>query len=129
MVGKYISLEMLIENNKDDYYRFLQDSSANWHDNTNNYSPFVKYYLGVILAAYRDFEKRTEHLKSKKKPIDRIRSIFDSSFTPVKKSMIQEKCPDIPVNMIEFHLKTLMNENYIIKLAGGRYASYIKNKK
>lgn len=55
IVGKYISIEKLIEQTKEIYYESLQLSSAGWHENKNDYEPFVKYMLGVIVAAYRDF--------------------------------------------------------------------------
>lgn len=126
MVGKYISIEMLIEDNKDDYYTSLQASSKNWDNNENNYIPFVKYYLGIILAAYREFEDRTSYLKTKKKAIDRIKDLFLSSYGEVTKKDIIEKCPDISVNMIEYHLKELQEQGFIKKNKGGRYATYIK---
>lgn len=55
IVGKYISIEKLIEQTKEIYYESLQLSSAGWHENKNDYEPFVKYMLGVIVAAYREF--------------------------------------------------------------------------
>ena len=58
IVGKYISIEKLIEQTKEIYYESLQLSSAGWHENKNDYEPFVKYMLGVIVAAYRDFSSR-----------------------------------------------------------------------
>ena len=61
IVGKYISMEMLIEKTKETYYEALQASSGNWHENENAYEPFVRYYLGVTLKAYNEFENRVEH--------------------------------------------------------------------
>lgn len=51
-VGKYVSIEKLIERTKGAYYDELQESSAHWHEEENNYIPFATYQLGVILAAY-----------------------------------------------------------------------------
>lgn len=62
IVGKYISIEKLIEQTKEIYYESLQLSSAGWHENKNDYEPFVKYMLGVIVAAYRDFSSRVSLL-------------------------------------------------------------------
>ena len=39
------------------YYEALLDSSKNWHEGTNNYEPFVEYYLGILLKAYSEFEE------------------------------------------------------------------------
>ena len=54
-VGKYISLERLIADSKTTYYEVLQDSSTGWHEGTNDYLPFVRYMLGIVVAAYREF--------------------------------------------------------------------------
>ena len=49
IVGKYVSMEMLIEKTKETYYEALQASSVGWHEGENSYEPFVKYYLGIML--------------------------------------------------------------------------------
>ena len=56
---------MLIEKSKETYYEALQSSSFGWHDDENNYEPFVKYYLGIVLKAYNEFESRVEYLRYK----------------------------------------------------------------
>ena len=57
-VGQYISIEKLISDTKENYYEALQESSREWHEGRNDYAPFVKYMLGVIVAAYREFAGR-----------------------------------------------------------------------
>ena len=57
-VGQYISIERLISDTKENYYEALQESSWEWHEGRNDYAPFVKYMLGVIVAAYREFADR-----------------------------------------------------------------------
>ena len=63
IVGKYISIEQIIEKTKESYYDVLQECSGDWHEGTNKYEPFVEYYLGVILNAYREFTNRVATLK------------------------------------------------------------------
>lgn len=65
IVGKYISIEMLIEKSKETYYEALQSSSFGWHEGENNYAPFVRYYLGIVLKAYNEFESRVGYLRYK----------------------------------------------------------------
>ena len=79
IVGKYVSMEMLIEKTKETYYEALQASSVGWHESENSYEPFVKYYLGIMLKAYNEFENRVEHLKyhNLSKP-DRIKAVIDN---------------------------------------------------
>ena len=78
IVGKYISIEMLIEKTKETYYENLQLSSYGWHENKNIYGPFIKYYLGIIVKAYNEFETRVNYLVTKKmsKP-DRIKAVIN----------------------------------------------------
>ncbi len=66
VVGKYISLEKKIHDNKDEYYDALLLASENWHDGKNDNTVFTKYILGIILSAYRDFEERLQIVSSKK---------------------------------------------------------------
>ncbi len=55
VVGRYISIESKIEKTKSKYYEVLERSGVNCHENNNNPEPFIKYILGIILSAYRDF--------------------------------------------------------------------------
>jgi len=57
-VGRYISLERLIEENKERYYETLEESSQNWHDGKHDPWPFVNYLLFILKNAYREFEER-----------------------------------------------------------------------
>ena len=124
-VGKYISIEKLIEETKEVYYDALGNSSIGWHDNKNDYSSFVEYYLGIILAAYKEFAFRVEYTINKKMTaIERVSSIFMVSVIPISKSYIMEKCPDISETTIERSLKNLLDDKCIEKISGGRYSMY-----
>ena len=130
LVGKYISIEKLIEETKVSYYSALQKSSINWHDNKNDYSYFVEYYLGIILNAYKEFDKRINTLKNKKNTsYDRIINIFKENIIPIDKALIINNCPDISQTTIERVLNRLLNEDKIIKISGGRYTKYKWNNK
>lgn len=128
IVGKYISLEMLIEKTKETYYDVLQASSQDWHDANNSYFPFVKYYLEIILGAYREFSMRVELMLNRglSKP-DRIRALFDTTLQKLSKKTISEKFPDISTSTIELALASLLKEGHIIKVGAGKTTSYIKN--
>lgn len=130
IVGKYISMEMIIEKTKETYYEVLKDSSIDWHDNQNLYLPFVKYYLEIILKAYKEFSDRVEHLqkRSLSKP-ERIKYLFENSLSKFSKKDILEKCPDISISTIEVTLSQLLKENYLIKIGAGKNTTYIRNTK
>lgn len=129
IVGKYISIEKVIEQSKETYCETLQQSSAGWHENANDYAPFVRYMLGVIAAAYRDFSARIQVLTTKglSKP-DRIRELIRSTLGKITKAEIMEKCPDISQVTVQRALNDLQKKNEIIKLGGGRYTAYIWNR-
>jgi fido (protein-threonine AMPylation protein) len=57
-VGRYISLERLIEENKERYYETLEQSSQGWHEGTHNPWPYVNYLLFILKSAYKEFEER-----------------------------------------------------------------------
>ena len=87
IVGKYISIEKVIEQSKETYYETLQQSSAGWHESQNDYTPFVRYMLGVIVAAYRDFSSRVQVLVTSgmSKP-DRIREVIKGTLGKITKA-------------------------------------------
>lgn len=129
IVGKYISIEKLIESTKVNYYDCLQRSSVGWHENKNDYEPFVKYMLSVTLAAYRDFSSRVSLLtvEAVSKP-DRITKLIKATLGPISKTEIMKQCPDISQVTVQRTLAELLKSEQIIKIGGGRYTRYIWNK-
>lgn len=129
IVGKYISLEKIIEQTKDTYYETLQQSSVGWHEGKNEYMPFVRYMLGVVVAAYRDFSNRVKLLSTGglSKP-DRVREIIRGTLGKITKTEIMQKCPDISQVTVQRALNELVKSGKILKLSGGRYTSYIWNR-
>lgn len=128
IVGKYISIEKLIADSKETYYEVLQESSSGWHEETNDYVPFVRYMLGVIVAAYRSFESRVGLLTNDKiKKTDRVREVIRNHIGAITKAEILEQCPDISEITVERSLLELKNEGLIIKIGGGRYTKYVWN--
>lgn len=127
IVGKYISMEMLIEKTKETYYEALQASSGDWHENENAYEPFVRYYLGVTLKAYNEFENRVEHLKNRSlsKP-DRIKALIDQKIGKITKKEIMDTCPDISKTTIERTLTELVKNGHIAKVGSGPATGYVR---
>ncbi|NLP14508.1 MAG: Fic family protein [Clostridium sp.] len=128
IVGKYISIEKLIEQSKETYYEALQLSSVDWHKGINDYAPFVEYMLGVIVNAYREFSSRVKLLNTSglSKP-DRVREIIKGTLGKITKTEILQKCPDISQVTVQRALNDLLKKGEIIKLSGGRYTSYVWN--
>lgn len=127
IVGKYISLEMHIERTKEAYYDALLQSSEGWHEGKNDYRPFVKYFLSVILAAYKDFSERVEILVDQSiSKADRVKLVFDTKLGKFSKSDIHILNPDISPKTIEKALKDLVEQGYIEKIGVGRSTTYAK---
>lgn len=128
IVGKYISIEKLIETSKDTYYEALEDSSKNWHEEENSYEPFVRYTLGVIVNAYREFSSRVNLLSvgDISKP-ERVRRLIKETIGTVTKSEIMKKCPDISQVTVQRALAEMLASGEIEKIGGGRYTKYIWN--
>ena len=127
-VGKYISIEKIISDSKETYYEALQDSSFDWHEGKNDYAHFVRYMLGVVVAAYRKFESRAALIVDSdySKP-DRVREVIKDRIGPITKSEIMEECPDISQITVQRALGDLLKRGLIVKLGGGRYTKYIWN--
>ena len=128
IVGKYISIEKLIEMSKDTYYEALEASSNGWHEDKNDYAPFVRYTLGVIVSAYKDFSSRVRKLSASvlSKP-ERVRETIKETLGVITKTEIVKKCPDISLITIQRTLAKLVANGEIKKIGGGRYTKYTWN--
>ena len=128
IVGKYISIEKLIEESKETYYDALQESSIEWHEEKNDYRPFVRYMLGIIVSAYREFSSRVWMLTTSElsKP-ERVREVIKETLGTITKAEIIKKCPDISQITIQRALAELVANGDIIKIGGGRYTKYTWN--
>ena len=129
IVGKYISIEKQIEKTKESYYDTLQRSSTGWHENQNDYEPFTRYLLGVLLGAYREFSSRVSLLATAglSKP-DRVRKIIEENLGTITKAEIMEKCPDISQITVQRALMDLIESGMVVKIGGGRYTKYAWNR-
>ena len=125
-VGKYISIEMLIEKRKDEYYDALLKSSVGWHEGENDYAPFVNYMLSVFCTAYKDFWQRFEALDKRNKAAA-VRDTICSHIGAITKSEILNLIPNISEVTVERALLELKNSGEILKIGGGRYTKYIWN--
>ena len=85
LVGKYISIEMLIEESKQTYYEALQASSVDWLENEQDYTPFVRYLVGIILRTYENFSERFEIIINQElTPAERV--VEERSFEPLSRA-------------------------------------------
>ena len=128
VVGKYISIEKIIESTKETYYETLQQSSYGWAENKNDYAPFVKYMLGVVVSAYREFAERVQSVEENKftKP-QKIENFIKNKLGKISKTEIMQNFPDISQITVQRALNDLLNSRKIQKIGGGRYTYYVWN--
>lgn len=104
----------------------MKESSIGWHNNQNEYLPFVNYYLGIIIKAYQEFQDRVDHLHGKAIPkSERIRQTFNKRLGKITKSDIASLCPDISLSTIERTLKEMVDNGEIEKVGSGRGTGYV----
>ena len=108
-VGKYISLEAKIAKNKDLYYNALSLSQTGWHDGQEDSIPFIKYLLGTILAAYRDFEDRYTIVEVKRSALEMVRLATQNKIGRFTKQDIRELCPSLSLSSVEGGLRKLVS--------------------
>lgn len=125
-VGKYISLEAKIAKNKDLYYNALAQSQTGWHEGTENVVPFIKYILGTILAAYKDFEERMALVEIKLPALEMVRRASENKIGRFNKQDIRELCPTISDSSIEGALRKLIEAGELKKEGRGKNTCYFR---
>lgn len=125
-VGKYISLEAKIAKNKDLYYDALAQSQTGWHEGTENAVPFIKYILGTILAAYKDFEERMALVETKLPALEMVRGASKNKIGRFNKQDIRELCPTISDSSIEGALRKLVAAGELKKEGLGKSTCYFR---
>ena len=126
LVGRYISIESKIEKTKQSYYEVLKRSGDGWHEGKNDSTDFIKYLLGIILSAYRDFEERVDIFDEKLPAIELVRNAVNSKIGKFTKSDIEELVPSIKKTSVGNSLKTLVEEGIIQRHGQGKNTFYTR---
>ena len=125
-VGKYISLEAKIAKNKDLYYDALSASQDRWHEGEDDPVPFIKYLLGTILAAYRDFEDRFALVETKKSALETVRLATKNKIGRFTKQDIRELCPALSVSSVEGALRKMVASGELKREGSGKNTCYYR---
>ena len=127
-VGKYISLEAKIAKNKDLYYDVLNQAQIGWHEGTEDAVPFIKYLLGTILAAYKDFEDRFALVETRRSALETVRSATMNKIGRFTKQDIRELCPSLSISSIEGALRKLVASGELRREGNGKNICYYRLK-
>lgn len=127
-VGKYISLENKIAKHKDLYYNALFQAQHGWHEGNEDVVPFIKYLLGTILAAYKDFEERFSLVETKLPALEMVRQASMYKIGRFNKQDIRQLCPTLSNSSIEKAFRDLISLGEIKKEGKGKGTCYYRLK-
>lgn len=129
-VGKYISLEQIIERTKDSYYDTLYRSSQGWHEAEHDLMPWMEYFVGVVLlSAYQDFESRVGIVtRSRGSKTEAVLTSIALLQTRFKISDLQRSCPGVSLPTIRLTLDRLRKDKSIRCIKSGKDAVWEKSK-
>ena len=127
-IGRYISLEAKIADTKSDYYDALEASQTGWHEGNDDPTPFIKYLLGTILAAYKDFEDRFSIIEEKLPAVEIVRKATLTKIGKFTKQDIIELCPSLSLSSVEGSLRKLVQSGDIKREGVGKGTFYYRVK-
>lgn len=125
-VGKYISLERIIEQSKETYYESLERSSKGWHEEQHDAGPWLHYFYGTLIAAYKEFESRAGVYRADSSKTDQIKAFVNRAALPFSIADIEQSCPNISRDMIRLVLRELRDSGLIYATGKGRGAKWVK---
>ena len=124
-VGKYISLERIVEQSKEAYYGSLNKSSQGWHKSMHNVMPWFHYFLGTIVAAYKEFEQRAGQVKPVRGAKTQIISqAILNQHGEFSISDVNRECPGVSRDMVRVVFRQLKAEKKIVCLGKGKLAMW-----
>jgi Fic family protein len=126
-VGRYISLERIVEQSKETYYEALKKSSTGWHDATHDLSHWWNYFLGMLVAAYKEFENRVGTSRSSRgakrkmveRAVDRLPELF-------KIEDLRQACPGVSYPTLQRALSDMRKSGRVECLGRGPHAEWQK---
>jgi Fic family protein len=126
-VGRYISLERLIEQNKARYYEVLEQSSQRWMDGKHDPWPTLNFLLFILSEAYKEFELRVGQLQSPRgEKTAMVLAAVDRQVDTFRVADLQAQCPGVGVDLIRRVLTRLQKEKKVKSLGTGRSAKWSK---
>ncbi len=128
-IGRYISVENQINKYKESYYASLEQASTGWHENQNDYTPFIVNFLQILYRCFKNLDESFMEISLKKaKKTERVEAVLMGAIAPVSKADIAEKLPDVSVKTIELVLSKMLKEDRIEKIGTFKDARYMKKR-
>jgi Fic family protein len=129
-VGRYVSIERIIERNKERYYETLEESSRGWHEGRHDPWPYINYLLYVLKEAYRELERRVGETAARRgEKSETIIAAVDRTTAPFTIAELQRECPGVSIDMLRHVLSTLKADRRVECLGKGRSARWRRLRK
>ena len=124
-VGRYISLERIVEQTKESYYEVLQKSSAGWHDGSHDFIPWFNYFLGTVRTAYREFEDRAARQSpARGSKAELVNHALENVPSPFRISEVERLCPNVGRDMIRVVMNRWRKQGKLKVMGRGRDAQW-----
>ncbi len=123
-VSRYVSLERIIEERKEEYYDVLKTCSQNWHNGENDILPWLNYFLSIIRHAYREFEDKVSSIESRNAKSDIVRQIILNQVEQFTLSDLAAQIPSVSRQLIKKVLAELKAQGFLILTGKGRGARW-----
>ena len=124
-VGRYISLERIFEQSKDSYYGSLESSSQGWHEGSHDVHPWIDYFWGVLLRAYREFEERVGQIATGRgSKSEQVRRAVRVKNLPFSISELERDCPGVSRELIRKVLREMRDAGELETQGAGRAARW-----
>ena len=126
-VGRYISLERIFEETAESYYETLEASSRGWHEDEYDPFPWIRYFWGVMLRAYEEFEERVGTIGiGRGSKTQQVRDAVERQVAPFAISELQRQTPGVSKEMVRHVLRLMRDEGLLVTRGQGRGARWHK---
>jgi Fic family protein len=123
-VGRYVSLERIVEESSQTYYETLEKSSQGWHEGRHDARPWLSYFWGALLRAYREFEQRVGVLSAPAGKSEQVRAAVLRRRSAFAISDIERDCPNVSRELVRLVLRALRDDGVIAVSGRGRGAKW-----
>ena len=126
-VGRYISLERLIEQSREDYYEVLKRSSQAWHEAKHDLLPCLNYLLSILLRAYREFEQRAGQVNMKRgSKTGMVEAAVEAMIGEFTLSELERACPTVSRDTVRRVLRQMRDAGKLQAVPRGRSSVWRK---
>lgn len=124
-VGRYVSLERVIEDSRETYYETLEASSRGWHDGSHDPFPWTRYFWGMLLRACKEFEERVGSITTGRgSKTKQVREAALRQIAPFAISDLERLCPGVGRDLVRLVLRQLRDERLLKSSGVGRAAKW-----